>query len=66
MKIFKSWVFGGVRYIALKSVEGEQIVDETGRYFGGWQDHKAFRKAQREARANEYFIAASASLAVRR
>lgn len=66
MHIFKTWVYAGVRYIAVKAVDGEQVLDEAGRYFGAWRDHESFRQSQKEGRTNSHVIATGASLAVRR
>jgi hypothetical protein len=50
--MFKTWQYGGIRYLALRTRDGNFMVfDEEGNSYGAWQDVETMRKWAVEGRA---------------
>lgn len=44
MKLFETWTYKGVKYIAVQVDGGVTIADEKGNFFGSWFSVKNFKK----------------------
>jgi len=47
MKVCETWIYSGIRYIAVPNGNGgSSVLAQTGEHYGSWMDVKAFRKRQ--------------------
>ena len=46
-KIFETWVFSGVKFLAFPNNDGCHVVDEDGGNYGAYRSVEGFRKRQR-------------------
>jgi hypothetical protein len=49
MDAFKSWMYSGVRYVAVPNGNGgSSVIAETGEHYGSWLDVAEFRRRQKQ------------------
>ena len=64
IEAFETWVYAGIRYVAVPNGNGESsVIAQTGEHYGSWQDTARFRKLQKQGK-DESLVLGRAELRV--